>query len=509
MFKRRKKILRVALTSTVLLGLGSGVMWTSAANAQLIGPCPSPLMPPPCIIFDYKRLAELSQEHAQQVQRLQEMVKQVQETKATAESLGGAVNSVQSMVSAAGNIAPGEGSSLTTITTSNFRGTVDNFASALYDNPGGGIDAESATAEARRRELIAANTDGIAMSMAIRADLENSHKRMVCLGKVAQSSQDARGDWAVNTQVKIEVLRQQTQRDQLLTTVLQSSSVGKVMGSTSGQGEEVSTGTVNAPPPLPPRNPAWEKRDTLRKIATIIQTLAAARILIDGIDNVRRDGKSVIDRYQNVETRREQALNNFRQRAAQWSGGSANIVVDTTVAELNRIDSQMAALRSQPIGSLSGAFQERNIDVNAMVQNDVDPRQFIWTWADPMKNRITLDMANTLLRGRLDNLIDGDRENDEYREMVIALNDARLEEAWMRTYAQEAGNSINVVNAIADEESVSLGYKMDKASVDKNLAELVAQANQLAQEIQQSGDPAATQQAANLLNQINSTVNRN
>jgi hypothetical protein len=225
-----------------------------------------------------------------------------------------------------------------------------------------------------------------------------------------------------------------------------------------------------------------------------------------GIANVRRDGRSVIERHQNAERRREQTIQNFRRQAANWTR-NPSIVVNTTISELNRIDSQLAALRQRPIGQLSGAFRERNIDVQAMMQNDVDPRQFIGTWGDPLKNQITLDMANSLLRGRLDDYIDGDNDNDAYREAVIALNNARLEEAWMRTYAAEVGQSIEDVNRIAAEESEGLGYTITEEAVQAQLQQLITEANQIAQQIQQTGEAVPTQQAARILSSINEAVN--
>lgn len=507
MTRSGKIFTRMMLSCAVLVGAGSGLIHSSEAKAQLIGACPSPIMPPPCIIFDGKKLGQIAQEHAQQVERLKDTIKQIQETKATAESIGGSVQGVLTLKSPDLNIAPGGGETFTTLTAGNFKGTLDSFSTSLYEDTGAGIDSTTATLAAREREEVAATADSLAMSLNAREYAKNSHKRMICLSRASQSSKDARGDWAINSQVRLEVLRQQAQRDQLLTTVLQGASVNATVGKPVEQGEVVQTGTTNEAPPVAPRSPAWEKRDELRTVEVAIRALTASIAIAQGVNQVRSDGKSVQERYQNSETRREQTLTNFRNRANAWSRGNGNAIVDATVRELNRIDTQMAALRNQPIQNLSGAFAERNIDVAALTANDVDPRQFLGTWGDPLKNKITLDMGNSLLRGSLDRYIDGDDDNDEYRKLLLEYNDARLEEAWMRTYSAEVGKSIDAVDAVAREESASLGYELTEEAAKQNLQQLIAKANQLGQEIQATGDPVPTQQAAQILRSIGNLVN--
>jgi hypothetical protein len=171
------------------------------------------------------------------------------------------------------------------------------------------------------------------------------------------------------------------------------------------------------------------------------------------------------------------------------------------------MDTSLAALRERPISELSGAFRDRNIDAASMMENDVDPRQFIGTWGDPLKNKNTLDLANSLLDGRLDDWIDGGDNNDEYRDLLLAYNDARLEEAWMRNYASEAAKVSDNINGIVTEESEKLGFDLTAGNVQNRLEALVAQANELGLQIQQSGEGVPTQRAAQTLERIKRLIN--
>ncbi len=503
----RKMTHGLLMASLAVTVVGGGAFWSTAAHAQLIGPCPSPLMPPPCIVFDYKKLADMAREHAQQVERLQDMVKTVQETKATADSISGAIDGVMSLQGAGINVAPGEGETFSEMASGGFSQTVQSFGARLYDEPGGGTDSLKQTAARRNDEAVSANVDALAMSLQAREYAKGSEKRMFCLSKAANTSQDLRGDWAINSQMRLELLRQQTQRDQLFSVYLQNVSVQKALSAPIEQGENVRLGRTNDAPAVPARSPAWGMQDRLEDIEAMIRSTLLALNIAQGVETVREDAQAVQDRYENAETRREQALNNFRNRARSWDSRRANYIVDTTISELNRIDTQLAALRERPIGQLSGAFRDRNIDAAAMMENDVDPRQFIGTWGDPLKNKITLDMANSLLDGRLDNYIDGDDDNDEYRDLLLAYNEARLEEAWMRNYASEASDVADQVNAIAAEESESAGYTLSPEAARQKLQELIAEANQLGQQIQQTGEEVPTNQAAAVLQNINNLLN--
>ena len=76
----KRKITAYSAAGALALAFCTGIYAPQEAKAQLIGPCPSPLMPPPCIIFDYKKLADLAREHANQLQKLKDMAEQAKQS---------------------------------------------------------------------------------------------------------------------------------------------------------------------------------------------------------------------------------------------------------------------------------------------------------------------------------------------------------------------------------------------------------------------------------------------
>tara|TARA_B000000460_G_scaffold233297_1_gene192894 strand:- start:715 stop:2376 length:1662 start_codon:yes stop_codon:yes gene_type:complete len=501
----KRKITAYSAAGALALAFCTGIYAPQEAKAQLIGPCPSPLMPPPCIIFDYKKLADLAREHANQLQKLKDMAEQAKQTAENAKSIGGSIASVQRLQSA--GVAIGEGDTFSDMARDSMQSTVQTFSNSLYGGEALGADGYSNVVDKRNEEDVRANVDAYATALTANTLVNQSHKRLVCLGRASTKTTDLRQDWAINSQVKLEMTRIEAQKSHLLTVYMENAAVDLAVNSRLDQPQGVVLGRTNSAPAVPSRSPAWDMQSELARIEGLIRTTLAALSIARGSDTVRTDAAAVQARYENLDNAREQALANFRRGALRWDSRRANSIVDITLSELNRMDSSMAALRERPISQLGGAFRDRNIDADAMMQNDVDPRQFIGTWGDPLKNKNTLDMANGLLDGRLDDWIDGDDDNDEYRDLLLAYNEARLEEAWMRNYASEAAKVSDNINAIVSQESEDLGYDLTAANAQKRLEDLVAQANALGQQIQQTGEDVPTQRAARSLDAINRLLN--
>ena len=501
----KRKITAYSAAGALALAFCTGIFAPQEARAQLIGPCPSPLMPPPCIIFDYKKLADLAREHANQLQKLKDMAEQAKQTAENAKSIGGSIASVGQL--SLGDISVGGPESLSEMAGDSLGGTMSNFAATMYGGTGMSADENAALAGKRQEERARANVDTLATALSANALVEQSSKRLVCLGKATTKTTDLRQDWAINSQVRLELVRLQAQKGHLLSVYMENEAVEAAANSRPNMPQEVAMGSVNSAPAVPTRSPAWNMQEELSRIEGLIRSTLAALSIARGADTVREDAAAVQARYENLDNAREQALANFRRGAQRWSGRYANTVVNATLAELARMDSSMAALRERPIGQLSGAFRERNIDAARMMENDVDPRQFIGTWGDPLKNKNTLDLANGLLDGRLDNYVDGDDDNDEFRDLLLAYNEARLEEAWMREYASEAGRVSDNINGIVDEETENVGYQLTSENAQQRLEELVQQANALGQQIQQTGEAVPIQRATTTLDAINRLLN--
>lgn len=501
----KRKTTAYALAAAITMAFGSGVIAPQGAQAQLIGPCPSPLMPPPCIIFDYKKLADIAKEHANQVQKLRDIAEQAKQTAENAKSIGSTIAQVQQLGDIAVSIGGPETPS--SMAEDSLQGTMQSFAVTMYGGSQTSADGNTEVINRRTEEDVRANVDAYATALTASTLLNQSHKRLVCLGRASTRTTDLRQDWAINSQVKLEMTRVEAQKSHLFSVFLQNASVDLANNTRPNMSQDVRMGSTNAAPPVPPRSPAWKMQEDLNKVEGLIRATLAALSIARGSDTVKEDAAAVQARHENLDTARERALNNFRQGAARWNARRANSIVDITVAELNRMDTSLAALRERPISELSGAFRDRNIDAASMMENDVDPRQFIGTWGDPLKNKNTLDLANSLLDGRLDDWIDGGDNNDEYRDLLLAYNDARLEEAWMRNYASEAAKVSDNINGIVTEESEKLGFDLTAGNVQNRLEALVAQANELGLQIQQSGEGVPTQRAAQTLERIKRLIN--
>ena len=501
----KRKITAYSAAGALALAFCTGIFAPQEAKAQLIGPCPSPLMPPPCIIFDYKKLADLAREHANQLQKLRDMAEQAKQTAENAKSIGSSIASVQRLAEA--NIAIGGSDTFSNMAQETMDGTMQSFATRMYGGRGTSADDNIEITNQRTEEDVRANVDAYATALTANTLVNQSHKRLVCLSRASAKTTDLRQDWAINSQVKLEMTRIEAQKSHLMTIYMQNASVDLASRTKVDQPQQVRMGSTNSAPAVPARSPAWNMQEDLSRIEGLIRSTLAALSIARGSDTVRTDAAAVQARYENLDNAREQALANFRRGAYRWNASRANSIVDITLSELNRMDSNMAALRERPISQLSGAFRDRNIDADAMMQNDVDPRQFIGTWGDPLKNKNTLDLANGLLDGRLDNWVDGGDDNDEYRDLLLAYNEARLEEAWMRNYASESATIADNINGIVEEESGKLGYELTPGNVQARLEELVAEANALGQQIQQSGEAVPIQRATRTLNAINALLN--
>jgi len=478
------------------------------AQAVVIGGiCPTPFYAGPCIIFDYKRLAEMAKTRAKQVEALQDMKTQVDETKQNAEAIGKSIAAIPRISPA--DIAIGDGSTFTSMTGSTHSQLMSSFSDRMFGGEDLSIDEQTTYYTQRREEDMRANSDALATALTAPFLAEQSRRRMVCLGKAAQKTTDLRGDWAVNTQIKLELARQNAQKNHLLSAYLSNSAVELANNSAMNQPKTVRHGQVNGPVSTPSRSPAWDLQDQLEAVEGLIRTTMTALAIAEAAKTVVQDADSIEQRYENAKASRDKALAKFQTRARSWSSKRATTIVNTTLNRLTAMDAQLAAARSKPLSQLTKEFRDRNINVAEMTnpEIDVDPRQFIGTWSDPIKFKLTRDLANSLLSRELDDYIDGDDDNDEFRELVYEYNDARFEEAWLRPYAEEARLLASQTTNVIKEESDTEGYSLTPEAARARLQELVSQANSLGQQIQQTGETAAMAQAAGTLKNINDVLN--
>lgn len=498
-----KKIKKLLAALLIVIGISSV---NTPAQAQLIGGCPSIILPPPCIIVDYKKLTELAREHAQQVERLQGLYTQAKETRENTLTIGQTISGVQKLDDI--NLSFSS-SSLTNVKSpqNDLNKLINEFGENLYAGTNPSADAVTQANTNRIKEGFLSASDSYATALYAQSLTDQSVKRVICLGRASEKTTDLRGDWAINSQIKLEMARQNHSKNQLLSIILQNSSTHEISNITQSiSGKSVYSSPL---PDIIPgeRDPAWSLQDELDLIEDAVRTTKAALSIASGTRTIQEDVISVTQQHNNALSKRDAALEALKIKAAEINGRSANLIVNSTVAQINSLDAAMEGLRNRPIDTLAQAFEDRNINPDDFVKNDVDPRQFIGTWVDPLKNQNILNVANALLSGPLDSLIDGDNNNDEFRQLVINYNDARLEEAWLRLHASEV-NTIALQNAeLLSQEQAIEGYQISEEAATKRLEELVLQANTLADQISKSNNPQVVALAKRNLDNINSILN--
>ena len=495
-------------TIKLLIGATSLSAFSGNAHAQIIGACPSPLSPPPCIVFDYKKLADIATQVAQEKTKIQGAVDQISQINATADVFGGSL--------AGNSIVPPE--SIMGKKTDNYtivpQGSVaemsSNIAKVVYvGGSGTGITLDAASKGNAARNMMAqgANTNAYAVSNQACKMASQSLRKINDLEAATKKAKDFRGDWLANSQIKMESARLLAQKNYLFSTWLQQQASEAALKADSTLPPEQKNGQYSPAKPAKEADPAWGKNKLLQEIATNIQTLRnAAEVASAGI-KVMDMLKGQVTDHQTSNARKNTALSNLQNGANKWvretKKGSSTAVMQTVLSGLTNMDAQLAAIRSQPIESLSSEFARRNIDVQKMMDSDVDPRQFIGTWSDPLKYKMTLDMANNMLKGPLDPMIDGNASNDEFRRLVTSYNDARLEEAWKLQISDEAKPLIVETGNLINDEKTSMGVDLNDANaVTAEINRLVNEANTLAQEIETSTDPRAKAEAMAIKNLI-------
>lgn len=501
------------LAATMLATAGS-FAFSGTANAQLIGPppCPSIVAPVPCIVFDYKKLGNIATTNAQEIAKIQQTVEFVNKAKEATQNIASEVHDISDLKL---DVRAPDFNKIGDPLFEKFQGNIASAASKVGDKLFAGatptVDAQAETERSRELLTADANSEAFAYSAAENATRAKDEDRYKELVKTMCLSKDLRSDWTVNSQIRLEVLNLRAHNDALMTTLLRQTAAAKAQKMPKNKPKGFDIGTiatvaVAAYTLIDKSSKVDELQSLYGKASGLLGSLGVVQMTSSAQDTLR----STIADYEATVARKANVMSQFQAKAQEWqrkSGkGSAQNTINVVLANLNSVDNQMAALRSQPVESLAGAFQLRNIDMNAMLKNDVDPRQFIGTWGDPLKYKTTLDMSNTLLKGVLDSSIDGDSDNDEFRQWVFNYNDVRLEEAWKKVYADEARVELEETGKMIAEENALQGRTVDEAYVKAQLEQIVARSNELAQEISASEDAGSKQRAAEILQKLQTLV---
>lgn len=501
-------------TIKVLLGATSMIAFSGTAHAQLIGACPSPASPPPCLINDYRNIAKLATTNAQEVQKIKVFYDQLKETENLIKTFGTTLAG-QTMVSSE-SVIEKDTDNHSVVPMGSVEKMSNDVARVVYAGSDNGVKMDAATESETARTGMAreANVNAYGVSSQSCRMAKQSIRKIKELEEAAKKSKDFRGDWLANSQIHLETTRISAQKNYLISTWLQQKSSETALESDKTQMPVSTNASYGPAAAAKPIDPAWEKNSQLQDIGNKIQELLSAAIAATSGGQALDILKLQITDQQVSEQRRDDLLAQLRSKAAEWtrqSGkGSATTIVNTVLSGLTNMDGQLAALRAQPIASLSREFQLRNIDVAKMTSGEIDPRQFIGTWVDPNKTKMALDMANAMLRGSLDPMIESDASNDQFRQIVTSYNDSRLEESWKRQLAEEAKPLIVETGGLLAGGNERAGVNLsDKAAVTAEIQRLVTEANKLAQEVGTSPDATAKAEAAGIVKQIQGYLTSN
>ncbi len=420
----------------------------SQASAQL-GPCPSPIMPPPCIIADPGKIAGTVAEIAEKKKQLDAAIQQVKEYTDLNNALG-KIGTLAPELTAAispsqnGGFAPlSEGPRVTVSEASNaFDASLRGFGNTQQ----GGADA----ARASRLRLRATAGEGYAMALATKQKLTRMNEEADRLTRLMQgvgtNSADVRTAWSINQGAKRLVFDAMMANREVQAARMQLSAVialpASIHGGAKGPRRE-------APPTEPVVAPAYaEDLGSLANAAAKLAALLNAKNIVTGftagIEGARQ-------------TQAEYGQMQMAARQAQRS-----------VADIAAKDGRKKGVSaSRLIGAADGYMA----------------RYDRTTWDNPNKGKSAENAARAAEKV-LDRMVSGDVD-DGWSKRLERRAEAYKQEAFFRPIAADAAKmEAQTREALADYET-SIGVNASDpgalaSAIAKAQAEVDALTNKLA-----------------------------
>lgn len=527
---RRVTIKLKTATSIAAVVVGA-CMGSAPAQAQLLGACPSIIMPPPCIIFDYKKLANWAQTHAQVLQQIDQVRQSIAQTQATVQGVGQTAQNLASINFQMPDLDTNASSILGGLPTSTgITALGQSYASKVFADAsaGGGVDGAMKAHLQRRQMTAEAAADAYAYRIYTADQTGKSVTDVANLSKEMNDADTLQADWVANSHIRLAIIAAETQRGYLLSTYLKLKSATATLKTDASISWGAGTSGTMVPSTLTPVS------DTITpKLHDLDALLAQASSLMASIQVVQMANTSItqlnaqLDDYNNTVAQNAALNAAFQSWAQQTSRHWSQIVNDTNTAMANK-DVEYANDRALDINDPTNVYQfGRRFNADAMAQfatNEVDPRQFLGTWGDPIKGTLAQEIANYLTSGSLDDYLDGS-DNDRFRDYVEGhmvngsyvdgLYSLREEVAWKKslidgvpgdpTQPSVQDEIAQAQQQIADESSRQ-GFDVNTDSITAKLQDIVSQANALGQQIAASGDANAQATAASTLAQLQQVV---
>ena len=208
-------------------------LFASAPAFATCGPLTGPSLFPPCIVWDYKRLAQWATTQAQELQKIKGYADNIVGLKAQVDVIGKALDPKSILkipnVDVFGELKqaadlPGLAKSTTAkipeikldLNTQLFAPSAGSVTTSTYTNTSRDVLAKNANAEAYAFGLQSSKMADDTMQVANR------------LQKAMEESGDLRTDWAINSQARAELSRQQAVQNYLWQAFLQARSSNSI-----------------------------------------------------------------------------------------------------------------------------------------------------------------------------------------------------------------------------------------------------------------------------------------
>jgi hypothetical protein len=445
------------------------------ANAQfspcaLLGPAGA-FMPPPCIKVDYKRLADTATQAAHEVEKIRETVNTINQTKAMTQ---GIVSDVRDLANTKLSLSfPNVDTNAGPI-LDGLKGNIAGYASKMGDTFFAGTDAtvEETQQTQRLREGILADavSDSYAYGLQRVAETEAAGQRLANLSSKACKSKDLRGDWTVNSEIKLELMNARARQAYLYSSYLRLASASGVVDANTRipQGYNAGSSIDKALAQITDISQAakvGKLTDILSKAQGLMGSLSVITMAASVMQQLEADTKTFDDYVAFMESKKaylSSRVNRWADEGDKCRGSTIyNAVISGNSASVDRcIDKKH---KTEFYSTAYGVAKE----------NTAYPQEDTRHW----NYQPGLDFYNV---------------ERAYRQQQ--LDEARAELA-------------DLQKRIA-EENDKQGAAIDSESVIKDLTALVQEANGLGQEVGAGQDPGAKQQAAELLRRLQELVSQ-
>ena len=428
-------------------------------------PCPTILNPSPCLVFDTSKIGKFVLKARSEAQKAQAMLRTVEGYKRSGAAIGASLTKTVTGLQA---IPPTlSRAALQPITTLEAE-----VHSRRYELP------RAIEAAARRmttqpgsrpmaKEQVARSTAATAYATALHAKSTHAASAaaaMQATSAAAAAATSARDDFAINSRVRLELLRQRLVGDTLLATYVQMRSAARArdqrpvapLGQWTVTRPAITARTTNA------GMTAWSNAFELQRLAGAASRISESATIVETLRDAQRD----LSQLGQMSRAADRAQYDARLAIERMTGGAG---AARLFARLEAIpEGYQSAIET---GRTSAARLGQLRGIGAAERNaGVDPMTLVGTWADPMKDEdaraVTSQMAATGALGRLS------KDNRaRLGDLAVAYHGAALYADLIGSAARDAQSTFNQIErAIAATEGAR-GVDLDgdawKLAIDR------------------------------------------